>query len=346
MLEEMTNSWAPKFHSLLDLTLFLPFAPNFQNNLQIEEKKIADLDIFVGYLILLWAMLYMLYEKCLNVLLRSMRFPLMQRSRIIDAVWSCGFCFGSISFLKFSAMITPELSSLQLEEGRLELGLILHKSFYLHHAGIKIFCRGSWLKGWTDLLFALLIINSHQHKWCPIIINILFYKTINTLLVEICRISLSLWQTKFGKLVTKTLFLCYCLNWIYVYTCFVPDSLRENNNIPLQLYLWMWYISECLNSVWVKLLGNFNSSHWLEACLFLPPTPEALELARIRKRHRDSLKNNRSSTKTPKKIEFWRTLLCAIAMKKKIRRMRQAKQNKTQTETANNEEEIKEITSE
>jgi len=45
-----------------------------------------------------------------------------------------------------------------------ELGFALHKSFYLHQAGIDILCHGAWIKGCGNLLFASFILIPYQQK--------------------------------------------------------------------------------------------------------------------------------------------------------------------------------------
>lgn len=97
-------------------------------------------------------------------LFRRMRFPLVQRNRIIMAVWNCGFCFGSICYMMSSA--TQILSIIPQGQGMTyqELGITLHKSFYFHQAGIDILCHGAWIKGCTNLLFASFILNPYRQK--------------------------------------------------------------------------------------------------------------------------------------------------------------------------------------
>lgn len=60
--------------------------------------------------------------------------------------------------------------------------------------------------------------------------------------------------------------------------------------------------------MWFRLLRCGKATHWLEICLFPPPTQEAIELAGIQKRHRDSLK--KLVNRTSKKAELWQTLFC------------------------------------
>lgn len=93
-----------------------------------------------------------------------MRIPLIQRNRIIKAIWNCGFCFGSICYLKSSSIKTLNFFSEERKITHEELGVILHKSFYFHQAGLEILCHGTWIKSWANLLFASFIINPYQEK--------------------------------------------------------------------------------------------------------------------------------------------------------------------------------------
>jgi len=109
--------------------------------------------------------IYILFFHYMQSLLRRMQFPLVQRSRIIEAMWNCGFCFGSICFMKSSTM--QILSFAPHGEQRItyrELGLALHKSFYFHQTGIDILCYGAWIKGCANLLFASFVLNPYQQK--------------------------------------------------------------------------------------------------------------------------------------------------------------------------------------
>ncbi|OAD54117.1 hypothetical protein WN48_08350, partial [Eufriesea mexicana] len=284
MLEETANGWMVGLYSFFEISQFTPIVSNLwdkeTSSVQyINATKIKKLDVLLGYLILFWVILYLMYEKCLNSLLRRMRIPLMQRNRIIKAVWNCGFCFGSICYLKSPTIKTLNFVSEELEITHEELGVILHKSFYFHRAGIEILCNGAWTKGWANLLFASFIMNSYQKK-------------------------------------------------IYLHALFVPKLMLWPENINysrMQFGLWLWFTAECLDSVWFRLLGCVKATHWLEICLFPSPTREAIELAGIQKRHRDSLK--KLVNRTSKKTELWQTLFCAVAIKKKIKRIRQAKQS-------------------
>lgn len=72
MYEQAASNWAIGLYSLLDPTKFLPFLPNLWNKQAIgsrypNDTKVRDTDVLVGYLILFWTILYLVYEKCLNV---------------------------------------------------------------------------------------------------------------------------------------------------------------------------------------------------------------------------------------------------------------------------------------
>ncbi|XP_006618199.1 uncharacterized protein LOC102671621 [Apis dorsata] len=332
MLKETVNSWTIGLYSFVEISQFTPMVSNLWDKetfdiAHVHGTKIKKSDILIGYLIIFWVILYFIYEKCLNSLLRQMRIPLMQRNRIIKAIWNCGFCFGSICYLKSSSIKTINLFSEERKITHEELDVILHKSFYFHQAGLEILCHGTWIKGWANLLFASFVINPYQEKWCTVVSTFLFYKAVDTIIINICRILLCISHFT-GRKLSKLFFCFHCLNWIYLYVLFVPKLMLWSGYVEqtrAQFNLWLWFITECLDSVWIKLLGCAKATYWLEICLFPSPTQEAIELAGIQKRHRDSLK--KLVNKTSKKTELWQTLFCAVAIKKKIKRIRQAKQN-------------------
>lgn len=92
-----------------------------------------------------------------------MRLPLVQRNRIIKAVWNCGFCFGSICYVSSP---TQFLNLAPQEQGMTyqKMGIAEHKGFYFHQAGIDILCHGAWVKGCANLLFASFILNPYPQK--------------------------------------------------------------------------------------------------------------------------------------------------------------------------------------
>ncbi|XP_034190910.2 uncharacterized protein LOC117609116 isoform X1 [Osmia lignaria lignaria] len=333
-MEEAMNNWVIVLHSVFDVLHFKPIVANLWDketfNMQrMNEIRIKRSDVLLGYLIPFWIILYFMYEKCLNSLLRRMRIPLLQRSRIIEAVWDCGFCFGSICYLKSSTVKTINFFSEEQAVTHQELGVILHKSFYLHRAGVEIFCHEAWIKGWANLLFASFVMNPYQEKWCTVVSTFVFYKAFDTIVISICRILLCT-SHFIGKKLPKLFFFLHCLSWIYLYTLFVPKLMlwtESTNHTRAKLGLWLWFIAECIDSMWFRLLWCGKATHWLEICLFPPPTQEAIELAGIQKRHRDSLK--KLVNRTSKKAELWQTLFCAVAIKKKIKRIREAKHNET-----------------
>ncbi|KAG7202152.1 hypothetical protein KM043_015834 [Ampulex compressa] len=330
MFEEVTNNWIG-LHSVFDAGYTALFVPSLWERQgfgthSTTDTKIKSTDVLLGYVVLFWVVVYLVYEKCLNSLLRRMRFPLMQRNRIIEAAWNCGFCFGSICYLKLSAAKSLSFSFDKREVTHQELGVMLLKSFYFHHAGIQILRHGAWTKGLANLLFASFILNPYRKKWCTVVSIFLFYKAIDTVVINICRILLCIPQFT-GRAIPKLLFWVHCLDWIYLYILFVPKLILWPGKVDyfkVELGLLLWFVIECLDSIWLKLLGCASAMHWLEICLFPPPTKEAIELAGIQRRHKDSLK-------VPKKTELWQTLICAMALKKKIRKIRQAKQNNSES---------------
>lgn len=72
MYEQAASSWAVGLYSLLDPTKFLPFLPSLWDKQAIgsrypNDTKVRETDVLVGYLVLFWVILYLVYEKCLNV---------------------------------------------------------------------------------------------------------------------------------------------------------------------------------------------------------------------------------------------------------------------------------------
>ncbi|XP_012281267.1 uncharacterized protein LOC105700192 [Orussus abietinus] len=314
-----------QFYSLLNMSGFLS-THHFLRNEDESTRQDAKIDFLSGYLILLWVIFYLIYKKCLNMLLRRMCIPLMQRNRIISGIWNCGFCFSSICYLKFPMSRTSTLSSLRFDSQWQELGSTFHKSFYIHHAGVELFCNGDWMKGWTQLLFALFIIKPYLQKPYPIVANLLLHKAIDILTVDSCRIILSGWQKKTGKIITKLLFLFHCINWMYLYILLIPGFLLGSHvTSRIEFFFWMWFMLEILNSVIIKLFGSMSSNHWLECCIFPPPSQEVMQLASIRKRHQNSLKSNTCPMSSRNKIQLQQMLHCAMAIKRKVKKLREAK---------------------
>lgn len=106
------------------------------------------------------SMIYLLIQ----LLFRRMRFPLIQRNRIIWATWNCGVCFGSICYMRLSAIQIQSFAIHEQQITYLEMGIALYKSFYFYQAGIDILYHGSWLKGFANLLFASFILNPYHQK--------------------------------------------------------------------------------------------------------------------------------------------------------------------------------------
>ncbi|KAH0944896.1 hypothetical protein HN011_001417 [Eciton burchellii] len=339
MYREATGSnWAVRLYSLFDLTNVWPFFPSnvrnegaLENSRYPDNARVRDTDILVGYLLLFWMMLYLLYETCLNSLFRRMRFPLIQRDRIIKAAWYCGFCFGSVCYMRSSTVPILGLAAHKQDMTYREIGIALHKSFYLHRAGIDVLCHGAWIKGCANLLFASFVLSPHQqnYRWCMVTGIFLVYKTIDVVTVNACRILLCVLQMV-ARPICKLLFLSHCLIWMYLYLYYVPIFMlwsKEAEYTGMEPGLWLWFAAECLDSVLLRLIGHARATHWLEICLFPPPTQEAIELAGIHKKHRDSLRKSANKIERTKKIELWQTLACAMTIKRKIRKIRQMRNN-------------------
>jgi len=53
----------------------------------------------------------------------------------------------------------------------------------------------------------------HSYRWCTVTSIFLMYKTIDIVIVNVCRILLCIFQTV-GRPVSKLLFLLHCLTWL------------------------------------------------------------------------------------------------------------------------------------
>lgn len=93
-----------------------------------------------------------------------MRYPMIIRRRLIDGLWCSGFALSSMFYLNFFVPESLDSTCLSQKPRYLELGFLLHKSFYLQRAIIEVFNHGNWLQGWTSLLFCLIIHSSSEQK--------------------------------------------------------------------------------------------------------------------------------------------------------------------------------------
>ncbi|XP_015180875.1 PREDICTED: uncharacterized protein LOC107068694 [Polistes dominula] len=337
MTQYVEASSAMKWHSLMDITNFLPYPLNMWNKIVITEdltennNRIRNVNTFLGYFILIWAIIYLAYKKCLNSLLRRMCIPLTQRYRIIEAAWNCGFCFCSIWYIMHMPTKNLNFSLNGWNITHQELAIILYKSFFFHRAGVAIICHNAWVHGLTNLLFASYVLNMLYEKQYKVENAFLFYRAVDIILIDICRILICSSQVigEVGKLFAKwtatLLFSIHCLNWVYLYIFFIPKMMWPEK---VDLALLIWFLAECSNSVWLKLCECAKATHWLEICLFPPPSKEAIELANIQKRHQKSMK--KSVNVKSKKNDLAKALLCAMVIKKKIHRIRSEKDTKFQ----------------
>lgn len=105
------------------------------------------------------------------------------------------------------------------------------------------------------------------------------YKTIDIVIVDVCRILLCIFQTV-GRSVSKLLFLLHCLTWlvdiifpiyflsmyyitqmvflrIYLYLHYVPTFMLWSEEVKYaetEPGLWLWFAAECLDSVETSIL--------------------------------------------------------------------------------------------
>ncbi|XP_033230472.1 uncharacterized protein LOC117181672 [Belonocnema kinseyi] len=202
--------------------------------------------------------------------------------------------------------------------------LLFYKSFYIHHAGVNIFIHGLWMKGWSDLLFAFFAFNSHWQRSDQSIALLLFFKVIDATILVVCRFLLCFWNKQINQNLPKILLIFHCLTWTYIYVLFVPENVlwgSNSKNLSENFYMWMWFISECLNSIWLRLFCR------LEIYLFPPPSKDAIQFAnRLKKQKASSVR--KPSGQNAKKAELLKTLTCVMSMKKKLQRIRKAKEEK------------------
>lgn len=88
MLEEVANIWPIGLRSFLDVSQFSPMVSNLWDKetfsvQEIDNTKVKKSDVLLGYLILLWVLLYLAYEKCLNVSPRRIAVPLFRVALLI-----------------------------------------------------------------------------------------------------------------------------------------------------------------------------------------------------------------------------------------------------------------------
>ncbi|XP_051165442.1 uncharacterized protein LOC127284169 isoform X2 [Leptopilina boulardi] len=93
----------------------------------------------------------------------------------------------------------------------------------------------------------------------------------------------------------------------------------------------MWFISECLNSVWLKLFEGFD-------VYFFPPlSKESIDfLNRIKEQK--ALLRKQPNVQSRKKAELLKTVTCIMSVKKKLKRMRKAKEAKLGIQSYNEDE--------
>ncbi|XP_057337646.1 uncharacterized protein LOC130675799 isoform X2 [Microplitis mediator] len=281
--------------------------------------------------VLLWIILYKIYTKCLHLLFRRMQYPLVARRRIIDGIWTIGFAFSSLFYLKLLVPESFDPICLLKRPRYLELGFILHKSYYLHRGFVEISTHNSWLQGIINLLFCAIIHSSSEQKSFDIVIKLLVCKSTLTVIINFCRIISSVKNIKRRLLIVKSLLVIHFFNWIYVNYIIIPESKLWNskglkNDWFTLICLWVWLFLELFNEMDNIRLASNNSSHKIEAYLFPPPTPEMIEIKNICKKLRERSSNqDYDLTNDKKKAELWQTLCCAMTLKKKAKRMREAK---------------------
>lgn len=323
LFEEAINSWTLQISTFLD---HRKVAADFKNNEVVDnlvKKKFIrnECDAFVGYLLLFWSLLFLIYKKWFNKLLRQKCFPLIQRNRIINTVWDCIFCIITVNYLFYIFFQSLKYSTLPNIN---KLIAFLYKSFYIHQTGVNIFIFRSWMKGCSTLLFAFFVFHPYPERLDPAVFLLLSLKIIDATILAMCRLILCFWNRQIHLIFMKMLFICHCLTWSYLYIYFVPKYilLGSNNKNPSEKFLmWMWYFSECLNSVWLKLFEGFD-------VYFFPPlSKESIDFVNRIKEQKALLKKQ-PNVQRRKKAELLKTVTCVMSVKKKLKRMRKAKEAK------------------
>ncbi|XP_043274171.1 uncharacterized protein [Venturia canescens] len=332
LLTEMMNVWNLRLHSLLYLTNFTFYLPN-DNKVHYEQGTRNEKDFSNGIpslvLFTIWFLLYWAYKNFLNLILRRMKFAIIRRLRLIEGLWCCCFATCSVIFL---VQFAPQTRNCPWHKSNdYHFGFLMHKTFYLHQAAIQVFSHDHWLKGWSSQLFATGIPLQSLQKSPDSITALLLYKASETALLNICRLLVTLSRGQIVRRIAKVLFSLYFFNWIYVHTVLVPRVLLlytdVNYNLRTHSSLWLWLICELINSIRYKEFGCIYSKETLETSLFPRPSEEAVEFVNILKKHRSCIKNKRidDESATTKKTELWQTLVCAMTMKKKLKKLRESK---------------------
>ncbi|XP_063982422.1 uncharacterized protein LOC135165246 [Diachasmimorpha longicaudata] len=291
------------------------------------------------FMIIGWWILYTVYDKCLHLLLRRMRYGVIKRRRIIDALWCTSFTLLSALYLKLFVPKSVDSACILQKPRYLDLGVTFHKSFYVHRGGVEIVYHGGWLRGWTTLIFCLIIHSSSQLKWFDIVINLLFVKAASISILNIARI-LSTMKTTKGSAAAKILLGIYWINLVYMHTLVVPDFTLWNakglkNDILTLICMWLWLSLEFLNEVRDIRLGYLNVDNFINSYLFVPPSQASVQLREICKKLRKSTNEKiREGLESKKSVQLWQTLSCAMVLKKKLRRLRATEGNLSPSATS------------
>ncbi|KAG8037073.1 hypothetical protein G9C98_004395 [Cotesia typhae] len=304
-------SWLSDINSSFSL---LKIHKKFVNNYSLQSSN------FPLTIILLWVILYAVYTKCLHLLFRRMQYPLLIRRRIIDGVWTIGFAISCIIYLKLLVPESLDSTCLSRRPRYLDLGFVLHKSFYLHRGIIEILTHDSWLQGIINLLFCVTIHSSSEQKSFDIAIKLLYYKAILSIIINTCRVISSV-KNKRRLLIVKLLLSAHFINWMYVNYIIISDlkigNFKGLKSDWLTLFCsWIWLFLELFNEMSNVRLAFKNPNHKIEAYLFPPPTEEMIEIRNICKKLRErSANQDYDLTNDKKKAELWQTLCCKYTNK-------------------------------
>lgn len=72
----------------------------------------------------------------------------------------------------------------------------------------------------------------YSYRWCTVTSTFLMYKTIDIVIVNVCRILLCIFQTV-GRSVSKLLFLLHCLTWLVdvIFPIYLQLIYHDTNNL-------------------------------------------------------------------------------------------------------------------
>ncbi|XP_014213124.1 uncharacterized protein LOC106642773 [Copidosoma floridanum] len=208
---------------------------------------------------------------------------------------------------------------------------IIIKSFYIHYSGIMILVDKNWFQGLLNFFLTLSVFGINNRSLQSKAIEIFSVHAVHLLLSDIFRLSYLQFLThnkEFKKAHPRFPYLYYLLVWSFL--C-LAHTLLHVISVPFnQLYL--RYEDLFFPVILLELRLIFSWELWL----FPIPSSESLHLKSILSNFRNQRK---TAEKTSLKKQIWQTLICTMVMKKKINRLKKAKQAKAENLNLSNEHE-------